>query len=440
MLNKKVLLVPFHFPPLKASSGLERALSLVRHLPSHGWEPIVLSASASAYPAVSAERLDQIPANAVVKRTCALDAARHLTIMGRYPRWFGLPDRWQTWIISAVPAGMTLIRRHRPQVIWSTYPIASAHWVGYFLHKLSGIPWIADFRDPMVERDSRSGQLAPAWPAMRNARLAIESRAAMHAAALTFCTAGALQICAQRYPSADANGWQVVPNGFDETAFQAAERQSGGDDASARDTITLLHSGTIYPTPDRDPSVFFRALKRVLSDRPSSARKVKIVLRASSVAEHYAPLIRQLNLENAIFFESALPYESALREMLSVDGLMIFQGYTSNPAIPAKLYEYFRARRPILALADLEGETARLVRVEAAGEIAALDEEDAIVTGLSKFLHDIERGQSKIMPADRVPCFERAGSVARFARLFDNVVTPSDAKRSQLRRMDGHEG
>ncbi|WP_276678948.1 hypothetical protein [Nitrosomonas europaea] len=38
-------------------------------------------------------------------------------------------------------------------MIWSTYPIATAHLIGLTLQRLTGIPWMADFRDPMVQPD-----------------------------------------------------------------------------------------------------------------------------------------------------------------------------------------------------------------------------------------------------------------------------------------------
>lgn len=420
-MTRRALLVAFHFPPIKASSGLERTLALTRHLPGYGWEPLVLTASPSAYPAVSDERMGQIPEQTIVRRSFALDATRHLAIGGRYPRWFVLPDRWQTWMLGAIPAGLAMIRRYRPQVIWSTYPIASAHWIGHALHRLSGVPWVADFRDPMAEQDSRTGALTPAWPALRRTMIAAERRAGQHASALTFCTQGALQICVDRYPDINATGWRVIPNGFDESAFAAAAQSPGGP--HARDeSIVLLHSGTIYPSPDRDPSHFFRALRRVLDQRPTGARALKVVLRSSGVEFHYRELLNTLSLSEHVVFAPALPYETALQEMMNADGLIIFQGYTSNPAIPAKLYEYFRARRPILALADGDGETARLLRQESVGVVAPLENEDLITQALSEFLRDIEAGESSLMTPQRIARFERAQAVAQFAALFDEVA------------------
>ena len=53
--------------------------------------------------------------------------------------------------MGAALCGSRLIRRRRPDVLWSTYPIATAHVIGADLHRRFGIPWVADFRDPMAQ-------------------------------------------------------------------------------------------------------------------------------------------------------------------------------------------------------------------------------------------------------------------------------------------------
>ena len=139
-------MIAFHFPPMQGSSGLQRTLKFARYLPDHGWQPIVLSAGAGVYQATSDAQLNEIGSTAVVRRAFALDAARHLAIHGAYPSWLALPDRWASWWLGAVPAGLALIRRYRPDVIWSTFPIATAHLIGLTLARMSGLPWVADFR------------------------------------------------------------------------------------------------------------------------------------------------------------------------------------------------------------------------------------------------------------------------------------------------------
>lgn len=418
-MSKRALLIAFHFPPIKVSSGLERTLALTRHLPSHGWEPLVLSASERAYPAVSSERMGQIPAGTVVERCFARDSSRLFSVSGRYPSWVTLPDRWQNWVLGAIPTGLAMIRRYKPDIIWSTYPIATAHVIGHALHRLSGIPWVADFRDPMVEFDDRTNSWAPTWPALRRSRLAIEGMAAKRAAALSFCTDGSAEIYRQRFPEAVQTHWSVIPNGFDESAFASASARTST--TSRADEILLLHSGTIYPTPDRDPSHFFRALRRVIDQRRVGARRLRVIMRASSVDQLYSGLLHELGLADHISFEPAIPYEEALAEMLQADGVLVFQGYTSNPAIPAKLYEYFRAGRPILAMADDQGDTAKLIRSLGAGQIAPLDDVGRIASELSAFVHAIESKSWSALSQHQVACFERAKSVERFANLFEKL-------------------
>src|SRR5262245_33717768 len=104
-MSRRVLMVAFHFPPLSGSSGIQRALRFVQHLPAHGWEPVVLSAHPRAYEATSADLMQEVPPQTVVERAFALDTARHLAIAGRYPRMLALPDRWCSWAMGAVPAG-----------------------------------------------------------------------------------------------------------------------------------------------------------------------------------------------------------------------------------------------------------------------------------------------------------------------------------------------
>ncbi len=90
---KRALLEAFHFPPFKSSSGLERALSLVRHLPACGWEQAIISALPAAYPATSDERMREIPESVPIVRAFSRDASRHFALRGRYLAWFALPDR-----------------------------------------------------------------------------------------------------------------------------------------------------------------------------------------------------------------------------------------------------------------------------------------------------------------------------------------------------------
>ena len=177
---KKALLVAYHFPPIRVSSGIQRTLSLTRYLNDHGWQPSVLSIAPRAYEKTSDDQLKDVPAHISVKRAAGWDTAKHFSIAGRYLGFMALPDRWVSWLLGGVVSGLKLIRTEKPDVIWSTYPIATAHIIGLILHRLTGIPWVADCRDSMTEDNY------PSNPKQRKIYLWIESQAVKRASRMIF--------------------------------------------------------------------------------------------------------------------------------------------------------------------------------------------------------------------------------------------------------------
>ena len=157
---KRVLMIAYHFPPLAGSSGIQRTLRFAQQLPDFGWDPVVLSLHPRAYERTSNDLLEELPRDLRVVRTFAFDAARDFSIGSRYPGMLARPDRWISWKLTAVPAGLRVIRECRADAIWSTYPIATAHAIGSALQQRSGLPWLADFRDPMAQDDYPPARLS----------------------------------------------------------------------------------------------------------------------------------------------------------------------------------------------------------------------------------------------------------------------------------------
>ena len=221
-MMKRVLMMAFHFPPLAGSSGIQRTLRFVQHLPALGWQPLVLSAKPMAYEMTSDDLLSDIPDGTVVRRAFALNSAHHLAIQGRYLAATARPDRWVSWQFDAVRQGVQMIKEFKPQVIWSTYPIATAHLIAAALHQKSGIPWVADFRDPMAQDGYPSDPIT--WQKFK----AIEEQAFQQVSAATFTTPGAVRTYRERYPAASEK-IALLENGYDEESFIAAEHQDGLD-------------------------------------------------------------------------------------------------------------------------------------------------------------------------------------------------------------------
>lgn len=417
-LVKRVLMVAFHFPPLHGSSGIQRTLKFVQYLPAAGWQPLVLSAHQRAYAATNPEQLAQIPSGVPVRRAFALDTARHLSLRGRYPRWLALPDRWAAWCLGAVPGGLALIRRHRPFVLWSTYPIASALLATLLLHKLSGLPWVIDLRDPMMD------EYIPADPPTRRVIAWLEQLCLRHCSAIVCTTPGTIRTYRARYPTLPAQRFHLIENAYDEENFCAAA-QAAVPAAAPRPAgpLRLLHSGTVYPI-EREPDSLFAALAALQATGQVCGARLQIVLRASGHEAHLAQLIARHGIAELVQLAPPLPYEAALAEMLAADGLLVLQASMCNAQVPAKLYEYLRAGRPILALTDAGGDTAAVLRAAGISTMAPLDQPAAIMAALLDFMQRCAAGQAPRPDPAIVAGHSRQARSRQLAALLDGLLPP----------------
>ncbi|WP_254676046.1 glycosyltransferase [Janthinobacterium lividum] len=412
---KRVLMVAYHFPPLAGGSGILRTLGFARHLPDCGWQPLVLSPAPFAYTQRGDSQLAQIGAQATVRRTLALDAARHLAIAGRYPRCLALPDRWSSWWLSAVPAGLRMIREYRPDAIWSTYPIATAHLIALTLQKLSGLPWIADQRDPMLDD---SDPLAPYPPEPRLHRMHawIEQRIAARSAAIVCTTPGAIAAHQRRLAQVGRERFCLIENGHDDDEGAAPPDGPRGQ----RSRFLLLHSGVIYPS-ERDPQALFEALARLRHDGVLHARNFQLVLRATGHDAWLAGLLAKYGILDLVSLEPLQPHGAALQEMLAADGLLLLQAANCNGQIPAKLYEYLRCRRPILALTDLAGDSAAKLRHCGIDTIGQLASSSDCARALLRFLELARQGRAPLASPAAIALQSRQARSNALADLLDQV-------------------
>jgi glycosyltransferase involved in cell wall biosynthesis len=409
----RVLMVAFHYPPCSQSSGIHRTLKFSRYLPKTGWDPIILSAHPRAYESRSDDQLRDIPSEVPVTRAFAVDASRSLAMRGFYPRWMALPDRFVSWWLGAVPAGLTLIRRYRPTAIWSTYPIATAHLIGLSLHRLTGLPWIADFRDSMVEEGYPQDRV------QRRMFIWIERQAITRASRLVFTAESTRRMYRDRYPSLPAERCLLIPNGYDEEDF-ADLRSNAPPGGGVERPLQLVHTGVIYPE-ERDPTAFFAALSRLKRDGRIDAKRVRINLRASGFEDRYARALRQLDIDDVVRLSPHLPYRQTLQECVDADALLLLQGASCNHQIPAKAYEYLRARRPIVALTADEGDTAALLRKTGGATIVDLAAEDAIYSAFPDFLKIVRTGAHALPAISEVERFSRQHQALALAQALSTL-------------------
>jgi glycosyltransferase involved in cell wall biosynthesis len=409
---RDLVFVAFHFPPLQGSSGIQRTLSFARYLPEHGWRPHVLTVQERAYESVAASTVDLIPPGTSVHRCWALDSRRHLSLRGRHLDVLATPDRWLTWTPAGVLRGAALARSVAAAAICSTYPIATAHLVGFGISRLTGLPWVADLRDPMLQPDFPDG-----WLRRRSFGF-IERLIMRHAHTVVVTTPGAAAYYRDRFPHTDAKRIVVVENGYDD--FGLGNIPVPAPEASK--ALVLLHSGLIY-RKERNPDRFFTALRRVLDD-PEMPR-VRLVLRAPGGELPLAAIAAQHGLAETIEILPPLPYREALAEMMAADGLLVLQSKECNYQIPAKTYEYLYARKPVIGITDPRGDTGQLLAGFGVEAIAALEDASAIEAMLRRCLPRLRNADFPCPSAEAVAPLSRRARTAEFARVLDQAAADS---------------
>ncbi|MGH8283220.1 MAG: glycosyltransferase [Gammaproteobacteria bacterium] len=411
--NKIVLMVAYHFPPAAMGSGHLRTLGFVKYLPPLGWEPVVLSAHPRAYTRSDAASKQLIPQACEVHRAFALDTRRHFGIHGKYPAILAQPDRWISWWPAAVYRGLRLIRRYRVSVIWSTYPIMTAHCIAYTLSRLTGLPWIADFRDPVLNSVATQSRLTV------STQLRWEHRVLSRAACSVFTTPGAMRSYSGRYPEAYRKGrMAVITNGYDEEIFSVLPVYRPYQQGQP---LHLLHSGLLYPV-GRNPIPFFKALANLRGSGYLTANDIKVTLRASGSEGQYEAELERLGLNDLVSLAPPLPYREAMAEQANVDALLLFQGEQYDSQIPAKLYEYLRIGRPIFALVGERGDTAAVLRNTGGAIIVPLGEISVIGRRLMEFIRTLRDGRCPKADEAVVQKYSRRQGALSLAKLFNLAV------------------
>jgi len=411
---RRILIVAYHFPPQSGSSGLLRSLKFARYLIEHRWLPTVLTVHPRAYERLDDRQLSEVPDVVSVFRAFALDTRRHLSFRGRYLRWMTLPDRWASWCLGGIPAGLWMTRAHKVDVIFTTFPVATAILIGLFLHRCTGKPWVVDLRDSMTENHYPRDPLT--WRVWRW----LESQAMRYGSRFLFTAEATRSMYLKRYPHLRPQDCLVISNGYDEEDFAGMEGLHPQIEQD-RGPTRLVHAGLVYPE-ERDPRPFFRALARLKVEGRIDGSQLLVELRAPGSEEYYAEMLADLNLEDLVRLLPSLPYREVLEDCAAANALLLLQAACCDHQIPAKAYEYLRLQRPILALVSNTGETATLLRRTGGATFIDIGDEQAIYRGLPGFLAAVRHQIHPVASLEVVQQFSRRGQASVLAKCLDQLM------------------
>lgn len=378
----KLLVIAFHYPPDNASTGVLRTLKFTQYLYDHGWHSDVLSVPESLYGDVDSASVRDIPADTRVYRTWAIDIKRLLGVRGVYPGFLAVPDRYWPWLFSAVPKVSLLIAQGQVDVLYTTYPMPTAHLIGLRVKaKYPRLPWVADFRDPWVE-DS--------MPPLRRKIEGYMEKLVVQRADRVICNTPAMRAWfLARYPGVAPSKFVTITNGYDEPDFADIK-----PDPIAK--FEILYPGLISKG-NRNPRPLLAGVRLALDRGWLDAADLQLTFLGSGPNGHAQEFLQDLaryelqTLTGVV--EERIPYSQALRRLAGADVLVVLseplgQGPQvqaelrwSHLQVPAKVYEYLRLGRPILALVS-GGAVADLLRDTGGGCIAPPGDVEAIAQNL----------------------------------------------------------
>lgn len=419
--QQKVLVLSYAFPPV-AASGTFRVARFVRYLPEFGWRAIVVTPKPeyAIYNTTDPTLRQLIPEDTIVAHTAVLrpliwaqqwvrgrfsdrsdlDHAKetnsisrawampHASVTPTAPIWrtmardvrkclFETPDRHVGWVLPAVRAGLDLIRRHRPQRIFSSGPPHSAHLAAVLLKSLTGIPLVCDLRDPWARNpwQTNEGNLQSAGQRW------MERWCVRRADAIVLNTDAARVEFEACYRTNNHGMFFAIPNGYDPDLIpRVAEHRSAFAHIRSNGAIRLCHCGSVYGNRDLVPVV------DAIAQLVAGGRDVELwQVGAVGRLEELRAGIRVHGLEQRVTIRGQISHDQALASMAAADVLVILQSGTQLQ-IPAKVFEMMLFEKPILALTD-EGPTADLIRDSGVGVVVDPRSPAAIARAILK-AHD----------------------------------------------------
>ncbi|MGI9659628.1 MAG: glycosyltransferase family 4 protein [Gaiellaceae bacterium] len=407
----RVLLVSLYWPPA-GGPGVQRPLKLAGHLAELGVEVHVLAPDDPKW--LHRDESLTEPDGITVHR------ARNLGPRSRRPgeelhglrglargrahaslafRRVLVPDAAVLWNTTAIPKARRIAREHGIDVVLTTSPPGSVHFVGAALGRRDGPAWVADLRDSIARHSQRRRDVRG------------EGRLAATVAKRAHAVICASEVIAEEMRVAGAGKRvHVVGNGADFEEFDGLEYVP-----SAQFRIT--HTGSFFGA--RDPRPFLEALARVEGD---------IVARfvgdfRGRDREH----AERLELGRRLELVSYLPRHEALSLQRNSEALLLLiphAGGRGRGVLSGKVFEYLAAERPILALVPPAGEAARLIETSGAGEVVDPEDIPGTVSALQRLIdrHGRDGSIPAALPTELRDRLARRSRAAEFLEIFEDVA------------------
>jgi glycosyltransferase involved in cell wall biosynthesis len=307
-----------------------------------------------------------------------------------FEKCFFIPDLYITWLPSAVYKGMHIIKEKKIDAILTSSPPESVHIAGLLLSKISDIKWIADFRDLWTTKTITNKPVSPLHSFFIKKIENLIYRNADHIIANTY---GNKNTYMHQFKISE-NKITVIPNGYDHLEVLEDIDITEVDKNKA---FSVGYMG-YFDKPGFPWKEFLRAIKKMVLLNKNIRLKLHICGHISNKGKDF---IEKNNLNNFICAYGVLTHFEAIKIMRESDLLLLFLYETkySKSIVPHKLYYYLGINKPIMAIAEEDGEVSNIIKKTKTGHVVSATKPDKAITILKNYYQKWEKcGKINYMP------------------------------------------
>lgn len=436
---KKALVIAYYWPP-GGGSGVQRWLKFVKYMREFGWEPIVYTPENPEHQEIDESLIKNLPPNLTVWKTPIwepYDLYRKFTGRKKDERmqpafmsekkkgglaksisvWvrgnFFIPDARKFWIKPSVKFLVEKLKTEPVDLIISTGPPHSMHLIAMGVKKKTGLPWLADFRDPWTNIDFYDDlKLSPRADAKhhRLERQVLQQADAVVSVGKTMSAEFEEMLRAAGTPSPEK--FHVITNGYDEDDVYRGALQ--------RDKkFSIAHIGTMPKA--RNPEGLWKALKILVAADPAFAADLEIKL----VGKVDVAVMESLNENGLAQYLHKIEYRpqaEVVRIQQESQVLLLVLNNTRNAKgiLTGKFFEYMSARRPILAVGPIDGDAAEIIRQAQAGVIAGYEDVAQLKKTVAEFYAQFKNGTLEVH-SEGVGQYSRKALTEKLAALMNTL-------------------
>ena len=436
---KRVLIISYYWPPT-GGSGVQRWVKFAKYLPSEGWQPVIYTPENPEQLAVDASLEAEIPAEAEVIKTPITEPyeiykkvlrksghskeavevnpvnAQNKSFLQKVAMWvrgnFFRPDPRCMWIGPSVRYLKKYLQEHPVDLIVSTGPPQSMHLIGRRLALETGLPWVADFRDPWTKifyfKHLSMTRGTERWQKKMEKKVLDDASVVVAVSPLG----------QQEFQSMTQTPVELITNGFDECDFasEKCHEAEGGHDRE----FCITHTGLF--AADGNPTVLWEVLgeKCMVDEVFRKALRIKLI---GSTDDNIIAALNQAGLQDAVKDMGYQPHTEAVAQQRKASLLILplRKEPEYKAVLPGKLFEYLASWRPVLGIGQPDGAMSMILKTTKTGVVLDWEDKASIARYIDFCWERHLAGKLTVEDAD-ISQFTRRNLTRRMAQLFDSLV------------------